>query len=258
VPNRFAFLDHDGPIAFAHQGGASDFPENTMRAFQHAVDLGYRYIETDVHATRDRVLVAFHDDTLDRVTDRTGIIGNLLWREVRQARVGPEDDRIPLLEDLLSNWPDVRVNIDPKHDAAVTPLVETLERTRSFDRVCVGAFSDRRLARFRRLTGNRVCTSMGPREVARLRAASFGAPMGRLPLACACAQVPTVAARRPLVDRRFVAAAHRRGLQVHVWTINDPEEMERLLDLEVDGIMTDAPAVLKQVLERRGLWSAEG
>jgi glycerophosphoryl diester phosphodiesterase len=255
MPTRFRFLDHPGPLPFAHQGGASDFPENTMRAFQHAVDLGYRYIETDVHATRDGVLVAFHDDTLDRVTDRTGIIGDLLWAEVRQARVGPDDDRIPLLEDLLGTWPDVRVNIDPKHDASVTPLVEVLERTTSFDRVCIGAFSDRRLARVRRLTGGRVCTSMGPGEVARLRAASFGAPTGRFAAACACAQVPTVAARRPLVDRRFVSAAHRRGLQVHVWTINDESEMERLLDLEVDGIMTDSPTVLKQVLSRRGLWT---
>jgi glycerophosphoryl diester phosphodiesterase len=174
---------------------------------------------------------------------------------VRQARVGPDDDRIPLLEDLLGTWPDVRVNIDPKHDASVTPLVEVLERTTSFDRVCIGAFSDRRLARVRRLTGGRVCTSMGPGEVARLRAASFGAPTGRFAAACACAQVPTVAARRPLVDRRFVSAAHRRGLQVHVWTINDESEMERLLDLEVDGIMTDSPTVLKQVLSRRGLWT---
>jgi glycerophosphoryl diester phosphodiesterase len=249
------FLDHPLPLAFAHQGGASDFPENTMRAFQHAVDLGYGYLETDVHATRDGVLVAFHDDTLDRVTDRTGVIGDLRWAEVRQAHVGGGDDRIPLLEDLLGAWPDVRVNIDPKHDASVTPLVETLTRTNAFDRVCVGAFSDRRLARFRRLTGGRVCTSMGPVEVARLRAASFGVPVGPFSRACACAQVPSVAARRPLVDARFVAAAHRRGLQVHVWTINEASEMQRLLDLGVDGIMTDAPTVLKDVLVERGAWA---
>jgi glycerophosphoryl diester phosphodiesterase len=255
MSSRWPFLDHPGPIPFAHQGGASDFPENTMRAFQHAVDLGYRYIETDVHATIDGVLVAFHDDTLDRVTDRRGVIGELPWAEVRQARVGDGDDRIPRLEDLLGTWPDVRVNIDPKHDASVTPLVEVLTRTAAFDRVCVGAFSDRRLARFRRLTGDRVCTSMGPGDVARLRAASYGVPVGRFAAACACAQVPTLAARRPLVDRRFVDAAHHRGLQVHVWTIDEAGEMERLLDLGVDGIMTDSPAVLKAVLERRQAWA---
>ena len=255
MSSRWPFLDHPGPIPFAHQGGASDFPENTMRAFQHAVDLGYRYIETDVHATIDGVLVAFHDDTLDRVTDRRGVIGELRWADVRQARVGDGDDRIPRLEDLLGTWPDVRVNIDPKHDASVTPLVEVLTRNAAFDRVCIGAFSDRRLARFRRLTQGRVCTSMGPREVARLRAASYGAPVGRFAAACACAQVPTHAARRTLVDRRFVDAAHRRGLQVHVWTINGADEMEELLDVGVDGIMTDSPAVLKEVLGRRQAWA---
>jgi glycerophosphoryl diester phosphodiesterase len=252
---RWPFLDHPGPIPFAHQGGASDFPENTMRAFQHAVDLGYRYIETDVHATVDGVLVAFHDDTLDRVTDRRGVIGELRWADVSQARVGDGDDRIPRLEELLGTWPDVRVNIDPKHDASVTPLVEVLTRTAALDRVCVGAFSSRRLTRFRRLTQGRVCTSMGPAEVARLRAASYGVPAGRFAPACACAQVPAVAARMPLVDRRFVDVAHRRDLQVHVWTINDAAEMERLLDLGVDGIMTDRPAVLKEVLERRHAWA---
>lgn len=255
MPPPWPFLDHPLPIPFAHQGGASDFPENTMRAFQHAVDLGYRYIETDVHATIDGVLVAFHDDTLDRVTDRRGVIGELAWADVRLARVGDGDDRIPLLEDLLGTWPEVRVNIDPKHDASVTPLVDVLTRTHAFERVCIGAFSDRRLARFRRLTQGRVCTSMGPVEVARLRAAGFGVPVGRFSPACACAQVPAVAARLPLVDRRFVGAAHRRSMQVHVWTINDATEMERLLDLGVDGIMTDAPTVLKDVLQRRGTWT---
>ena len=121
--------------------------------------------------------------------------------------------------------------------------------------MCIGAFSDRRLGRFRRLTQGRVCTSMGPREVARLRAASYGVPVGRFAAACVCAQVPTHAVRRTLVDRRFVDAAHRRGLQVHVWTIDAAAEMERLLDVGVDGIMTDSPAVLKEVLERRHAWA---
>src|SRR5438552_14368642 len=192
---RWPFLDHPGPIPFAHQGGASDFPENTMRAFQHAVGLGYRYIETDVHATIDGVLVAFHDDTLDRVTDRRGVIGELRWADISDARVGDGDDGISRLEDLLGTWPDVRVNIDPKHDASVTPLVEVLTRTAAFDRVCVGAFSGRRLARFRRLTRDRVCTSLGPGEVARLRASSYGVPVGRLAPPFACAQAAPRAAR---------------------------------------------------------------
>jgi glycerophosphoryl diester phosphodiesterase len=251
---RWAFLDHDGPLAFAHRGGACEFPENTMAAFDHAVRLGYRYLETDVHVTADGVVVAFHDDVLDRVTDRSGVIAQLPWADVRRARVGDTgDERVPLLEEVLATWPDVFVNIDPKHDASVGPLVEVLRRTQSFDRVCVSAFSDRRLARFRRLTGGQVCTGMGPGEIARLRVASVGhLPAG--PIAAACVQVPVWYGRVRVVDASFVAAAHRRGLPVHVWTIDDPAEMERLLDLGVDGIMTDRPAVLKDVLVRRGQW----
>jgi len=245
------FLDHPGPIPFAHRGGAGDWPENTMPAFEGAVALGYRYVETDVHVTADGVLVAFHDDRLDRVTDRTGLIRELPWAEVRRARVEGREP-IPLLEDLLGTWPELRVNIDPKHDTAVDPLVDVIRRTGSIDRVCVGSFSDRRLGRISAMLGPRLCTSLGPKGVARLRAASFGLPAGRLP--ARCAQVPPGTGRVPLVDERFVRAAHHRGLQVHVWTIDDEAEMHRLLDLGVDGIMTDRPAVLRGVLEARGAW----
>lgn len=251
MPRTVPFLDHPGPIPFAHRGGAGDWPENTMPAFAGAVALGYRYVETDVHVTADGVLVAFHDERLDRVTDRTGVIRELPWREVRRARVAGREP-IPLLEDLLGTWPDLRVNVDPKHDSAVDALAATIRRTGAIDRVCVGAFSDRRLGRLRAVLGPRLCTSLGPRGVARLRAASFGLPSGRLP--ARCAQVPPTAGRVPLVDERFVRAAHHRALQVHVWTVDDEAEMHRLLDLGVDGIMTDRPAVLRAVLEARGAW----
>jgi len=244
------FLDHPGPIPFAHRGGAGDWPENTMPAFEGAVALGYRYVETDVHVTSDGVLLAFHDDKLDRVTDRTGLIRELPWSEVQRARVDGLEP-IPLLEDLLGTWPDLRVNIDPKHDSAVDALAATIARCGAVDRICVGSFSDARIARLRARLGPRLCTSLGPKAVARLRAASFGLPGGRF--VGDCAQVPpgrTV----PLVDHRFVRAAHHRSMQVHVWTIDEASEMHRLLDLGVDGIMTDRPSVLRDVLVERGSW----
>ena len=247
----FAFLDWPGPLAFAHRGGASEAPENTLPAFEHAVRLGYTYLETDVHVTADGTLLAFHDDHLDRVTDRTGTIAELPWATVREAKVDGREP-IPQFEELLSSFPDARINVDPKHDEAVEPLVAALRRCDAVDRVCIGAFSDRRLARLRALCGDRLCTSLGPRDIAKLRATSIGAPRLRLP--APCAQVPTAARGITLVDRRFVDAAHRQGLQVHVWTIDEPEEMRRLLDLGVDGIMTDRPAVLRDVLEARGQW----
>ncbi len=249
------FLDHPGPLAFAHRGGAGDWPENTMPAFEHAVGLGYTYVETDVHTTADGVLVAFHDDQLDRVTDRTGAIADLPWSEVAAAVVGGSG-RVPLLEDILGAFPDVRVNIDPKADRAVEPLAEVILRTGSVDRVCVGAFSDKRLARLRELVGDRLCSSLGPRGTTALIAASKGIPTGQLH--AACAQVPVAAKGITITTPALVAAAHDRGMQVHVWTIDDPTEMHRLLDLGVDGIMTDRPAVLLKVLEARSEWTPRG
>ena len=222
-----------------------------MPAFEAAVALGYRYLETDVHVTADGVLLAFHDDHLDRVTDRAGAISDLPWSEVREARVDGREP-IPLLEDVLGNWPAVRVNIDPKHDSCVEALIDVLQRTNSIDRVCIGSFSDRRIATLRGRLGTRLCTSLGPRGMARLRASSFHLPLGMF--AAGCAQVPTTVKGRTLVDERLVEAAHRHGLQVHVWTIDDPVEMQRLLDLGVDGLMTDRPAALRDVLIDRGEW----
>jgi glycerophosphoryl diester phosphodiesterase len=169
---------------------------------------------------------------------------------VSRARVDGREP-VPLLEDLLGTWPHLRVNIDPKHDTAVDALVDTIRRTGSVRRVCIGAFSDRRLERVRAALGPELCTSLGPKGTARLKAASFGAPL-RVP--APCAQVPVRAKGVTVTDERFVRTAHRLGLQVHVWTIDDPDEMHRLLDLGVDGIMTDRPLVLRQVLEQRGQW----
>jgi glycerophosphoryl diester phosphodiesterase len=243
---RFAYLDHEGPIAFAHRGGASDFPENTMPAFANAVALGYRYLETDVHATADGVLVAFHDDDLSRTCGRPGLISKLPWSEVSTARVGGLEP-IPLLADLFHAFPDARINIDCKADTAVQPLVEVLRSSAAVDRVCVGSFGHKRLVRIRRAFSGGLCTSMSPVEVAAWLAGWV------LPTA-ACAQIPVDQGPITIVTARHLKAAHRKDVPVHVWTIDDATEMGRLLDLGVDGIMTDRPQVLKDVLTARGHW----
>ncbi len=254
------FLAPEPPIAFAHRGGADEAPENTLEAFAAAAALGYRYLETDVHVTRDGVVVAFHDAVLDAVTDRTGAICDLSIGEVEAADAGywftPDGGRsfpfrgrgvrVPRLEEVLVRWPECRVNIEPKADASVVPLVTLLDRLGAWERVCVGSFSDRRLRTVRSLSGGRACTSMGPRAVAVARAASLS---GRMPRQGAdCIQVPVRRARIPIVTARFVRAAHRAGLPVHVWTINDEASMRALLALGVDGIMTDRPRLLRDVL----------
>jgi len=251
-----AYLDTPGPIALAHRGASNDLPENTMAAFECAVDLGYRYIETDVHATRDGVLIAFHDDRLDRVTRHSGLISELDWSEIKKARV-EDSEPVPLLEDLLTRWPELRINLDPKSDATVAPLIEMLKKLDAVDRVCIGSFSGARLQTIRDSFGLDICTSMGPMDVFRLRMTSlpFPAPFQHQTYDAYCAQVPLRQWGLPVIDKWFVSTAHRLGLKVHVWTINEETEMNRLLDLGVDGLISDEAQLLKKVFVERGIWT---
>jgi glycerophosphoryl diester phosphodiesterase len=222
-------------------------------------------VETDVHVTRDGVVVAFHDARLDRITDAAGAIETLDSATVQSADAGysftPDGGRsfpfrgrgvrVPRLEELLVRWPPARLNVDPKSDAVVEPLVELLDRHDAWHRVCVGSFSDSRLRTVRALARGRACTSMGPRAVARARASSVAGFIPRL--GADCVQVPPRAGRIPIVTPRFVRAAHRSGLPAHVWTVNDEATMRRLLDMGVDGVMTDQLRLLRDVFESRGL-----
>ena len=243
-------------MAFAHRGGDEVAPENTLRAFRAAVDLGFRYLETDVHLTRDGALVSFHDANLDRVTDHSGPIEDLSLAEVRKVRIAGTDP-VPTFDELLEEFPDVRFNIDPKADASVVALAHALRRHGALHRVCVGAFSDDRLARLRSLLGDALCTAASPGEIARLLAASRvpGVRNRSARPPYRCVQVPVRHRNVEVVTGAFVDAAHARGCLVHVWTIDEPTEMHRLLDLGVDGIMTDRPSVLRGVLEARGAWA---
>ncbi|MET7620891.1 glycerophosphodiester phosphodiesterase [Streptomyces sp. NPDC005408] len=246
------YLDHPSTLAFAHRGGAADGIENTAAAFRRAAGLGYRYFETDVHTTADGKLVAFHDTTLDRVTDAGGRIAELPWSEVQKARVGGKEP-LALFEELLEEFPDARWNVDIKAEPALVPLVDLIRRAGVWERVCVGSFSEGRVARATRLAGPRLATSYGVRGVLGLRLRSYGIPAA-LRMGAVCAQVPESQSGIRVVDRRFVRAAHERGLQVHVWTVNDADRMAALLDLGVDGIMTDHLETLRTVLTDRGVW----
>jgi glycerophosphoryl diester phosphodiesterase len=251
---RYAFLDGPSPLAFAHRGGAIEHLENSMPAFEACVALGYRYLETDVRATADGVLVAFHDSDLERTTGRAGRLEQLPWSEVATARIGGREPLVRL-EDLLGAWPDVRFNLDIKAAGVLAPLVRLVRRMKVADRLCLASFSDARLAAARRLFGPAMCTSLGPRGVAALRLSSYSPrAAGLVRINAGCAQVPLHLGGRALVDERFVTAAHARGLQVHVWTVDTEEEVTTMLDLGVDGIMTDRPAMLREVLEKRGQW----
>ncbi len=245
------YLDAIHPIAIAHRGGAGEAPENTIQAFQAAHDLGYRYIETDAQLTADGVVVAFHDSRIDRVSSESGKIHEWRWNDLRNIAINGEG-QLSTIRELLSQFPTTRFNFDAKSDQVLVPLLADIENSQAFDRVCIGSFSERRLRRARKLQGTRLCTSFGSGAIIRLvaRSRGIGRPLGQ----GHAAQVPTTFGGIPVINRRFVEQAHADGVVVHAWTIDDPSEMNRLLDLGVDGIMTDRPTVLRTVLESRGMW----
>lgn len=233
-------------IAFAHRGGTQDLPENTIPAFRHALDLGYQYLETDVQLTRDGVLVAFHDNDLFRTCGVQGRINEMSWEEVSQARVDGTEP-IPLLAELLEEFPQAFINIDSKSDPTVDPLISTLKKFNALARVCIGSFSHRRISRFRSTLGAEVCTSASPLEVTQWVA-------GIMPTGPSCFQVPVRQGPIRVVSPRTLAAANKAGKPVHVWTIDTAHEMQQLIDLGVDGLMTDQSTILQKVLLSNNLW----
>lgn len=251
------YLDAPGPIALAHRGFSAAAPENSMAAFSAAVELGYRYVETDVHATRDGVVVAFHDTTLDRVTDGSGAVADQAWSVVRRARIAGTEP-VPTLEELLGTWPDLRVNIDVKTARAAAPTAAVVERTRAHDRVCIASFSDARRRATLRALSRPVATSAG-----NLTAGGFVVAAALRRHAAVrwvlrgvhCLQLPEQHRGIPVVTAERVSAAHRAGVPVHVWTVNSAADMHRLLDLGVDGLVSDRADVLRDVLTARGEWS---
>ncbi|CAN5517996.1 glycerophosphodiester phosphodiesterase [soil metagenome] len=251
------YLALEHPLRFAHRGSRVLWPENTAVAFQGAVDLGYRYIETDVRITADGVVVVFHDPTLTRTTNGMGRVDAWAWDDLRHldAAWSFGADRgyprrgtgvgISRLDDVLAAWPDIHFNIDLKSPRMEWAVAEVIRRTRRQDSVLIAAFSDARIARFRRITRDAVATSAGPRTTARALVASrVGLPAPRGPVAY---QVPFDNRALP-IGRRFIDAAHAASAQVHMWTVNEENDMRRMLDAGVDGIVTDRPDRLNTVL----------
>lgn len=253
------YLHGPYPRAYAHRGwhlGELAGMENSLLALRRAHDEGYRYLETDARATRDGVAVVLHDPTLDRTTDGSGSVAALPWARVRRARIGGRD-AVCRLEDLLEELPDALLNVDVKAPSAVEPVLDVLRRTGAWDRVCLASFSEIRLLRLRHRGGPRLLTSMGTASVVALRARSL-LPWLPLPLGAAIAQVPRRAGPVPVVDAALLRHARRRGVEVHVWTVDEPGEMASLLDAGVDGLITDRPDALRALLARRGQWHGRG
>lgn len=256
------YLAREYPIRLAHRGSRVLWPENTAPAFQGAADLGYRYIETDVRITRDGVVVVFHDETLERTTNGSGRVVDWEFADLRRLDAAwsfrPEDGYprrgegigIISLEEALATWPDIHFNIDLKSRHMEWAVADVIMKLGRADSTLIGGFSDRRIARFRRISQGRVATSAGPVTVSRMWLASRAGRTIRSKVVAF--QVP-YDSRLLRLDRRYIAAIHDAGAQVHAWTVNDAPDMERLLDMGVDGIVTDRPDILNDVVAgRRG------
>lgn len=251
------------PLAIAHRGGRLLWPENTITAFSEAVGLGFRWVETDLHLTSDGVVVCLHDHTLERTTDGRGPVGSLTFDELQGLDAGwhhvvdgetpfrGRGVRVPALEEVVTAFPDLRLVVELKRDGLAAPLTELIRRHDLWGRLVVGSKRDSRLREVRAMTGGRLATSTGSGEALRVW---LGAWWGRAPRLAEAVQAPRRYLGLPLVTPRTVVECHRAGMQVHVWTVDDPDEMDLLLDWGVDGIMSDRPDLLKEVLVRRGRW----
>jgi glycerophosphoryl diester phosphodiesterase len=225
-----------------------------MAAFEHAVGLGYKYLETDVQATRDGKVVCFHDETAERLTGTRGAIAEMEWSDVRELRANGREP-IPLLSDVLAAWPSTHLNIDAKAKQTVEPLAQAIRDHDAWDRVCIASFSPWRMHDLREALGPRVAYGLTPWGVAGMRLLPSDSLRQRLLTSCGpVLQVPRRRFGVPLATPHFIEAVHRTGRQIHVWTINDTTVMERLLDQGVDGVITDRTDRLHEVLVSRGQW----
>ncbi|MBS1795007.1 MAG: glycerophosphodiester phosphodiesterase [Acidobacteria bacterium] len=263
-----AVLQYDNahPLVFAHRGGGGLFPENTLEAFKYSAEMGVDVLELDIHATRDGVLVVHHDERVDRTTDGRGFIREMTFAEVEKLDAGyqfsPDGGqtfpfrgkgvRVPTLEEIFAAFPALTFNIEPKQalPSVTAPLCTMIRERRMTDRVIVGSFRQTAIDEFRAACPE-VATAGTPAEVSEFLAmykvglgASYSPPMQVL-------QIPERIGRLEVVTGDFLAAARKLNLKVHVWTINDAADMQRLLDLKVDGIMTDYPDRLLRLLGRR-------
>jgi glycerophosphoryl diester phosphodiesterase len=246
------YLTSHHVFAIAHRGGAGLAPENTMAAFRRSYDLGLRYLETDVRVTADGVCLAFHDATVDRVTCAGGKVINRDWDSLRMLDVDGEP--IARIEDVLEEFPDAHLAIDLKDAAALRPMISMLRRTGTTDRVCLSGARDGLLQAARDLAGPALATALGWESTTRfVLAARTGLRPRRLARA-EFVHVPLRLGRVGILAERMVEMAHELGMKLIVWTVDDPFQMKRLLDMGTDGVITDRPDLLRAVMTGRGMW----
>lgn len=246
----FKYLENHKFTAFSHRGGALENDENTVSAFQKTIELGYQYIETDVQNTKDDKLVIFHDNDLRRIANQNINIADINYDDLSKIKIF-NNQFIPLLEDVIEEFKSTKFNIDPKSDKAASLLKIILKKRKDLDRFCIGSFLQYRLSLFRVTFLNKMATSMSKQEVIKL---FFNQYLNIFNQNTPCVQVPVSFKGITIITKKLINFIHSQNKKIHVWTIDDKIEMQRLIDLGVDGIMTDRPSVLKEVLIKNNLW----
>lgn len=275
--SEYPALVRQGPLCFAHRGGAALWPENTLEAFRGAIQLGCSHLETDARMTRDGQIVLFHDPTLERTTDGVGQVSAYTLEQLRRLDAGhrfspggqaprgnsPRDPeypargggvKIPTLAELVAIAPHSCFNIEIKergHPDLAEALWELIQSHDLVDRIVIAAERHPLLQRFRELSEGRVATSATKRECLEFWLASRLGLSSRLAISYQALQIPVNVGSWRVLTPWLLEAAHRRGLAVHVWTIDEPAEMNQLLDAGVDGLMSDYPDRLLEVVRTR-------
>ena len=261
-----SFFAPPRPRIFGHRGAAGIAPENTQPSFALAAALNATYLELDVHATTDGMIVVVHDDTLDRTTDGTGPVSAQRWAQLETLDAGytfttggqrfpyrGQGIGIPTLESVLRSFPDRYFNIEIKQadPPIVGAVVDIVERTQTTLRSLLAAESDQIMQAIRATVGGRTATGMSSSEAADFMARVFRSDWDDYTPPGQALQIPPAYQGIELVSTASIAAAHRFGMEVHVWTVNNRVEIERMLELGADGIMSDLPGVVAAVVKER-------
>lgn len=261
------------PILFAHRGASANFPENTLAAFEAGISAGASHLEMDVHMTRDGHVVVIHDGSVERTTDGSGAVRDMTLAELQSLdaghRFGPDGSaapfrgggfRVPTLGEVFRRFPEAVINLEIKDDqpGAEKTVLREIEVAGAESRTLVAATRHGVMRRFRKLAGGRVSTAASRREIRAFLILSSLRLEGFLRPAYTTLQVPPHYRGIKIITPRFVRAARSRGVRVDAWTINEPDEMRRLLALGVEGIMSDRPAALKRELDRASAENSPG
>ena len=240
-----SYLNYSGVAVLAHRGGSLESYENTIESFHYSKNIGCKFIETDVQLSSDGIPYIFHDDTFLRLLGKNIIFNSLDSSEIDKLRLF-DNHPIPKLDTVLKTFPDLYFQIDVKTDEVALPTLEVIKKNNAMNRVCIASFSSKRLQNVYMQYPD-ICLSMGPNEVLKMLLSSFG--LYRKPITGHCLQIPIYQYGIKLVTKRFVKFVHKKGLKICVWTINDETTFKNLIDIGVDGIITDKPKLLFETLE---------